>query len=73
MSINAAASKPPYTPTKGDRVRIGSGKALWIIEDFLTLHGGAQVAALTREGSNGYVNTTVEPHRLKPAPQEPAK
>lgn len=54
-------------------MRIGSGKALWIIEDFLTLHGGAQVAALTREGSNGYVNTTVEPHRLKPAPQEPEK
>lgn len=71
MSISAAADKAPYTPTRGDRVRIGKGKALWIIKDFLTLHCGMKIAALTREGSNGYVNTTVEPHRLKPAPPEP--
>jgi hypothetical protein len=63
----------PYTPAVGDRVRIGSGKAVWIIEGFPTLHSGAKVAALTREGSNGYTNTTVEPGRLAPAPQEDAK
>lgn len=73
MSKKTATDKAPYTPAKGDRVRIGGGKAVWIIEEFLTLHSGAKVAALTREGSNGYVNTSAEPERLKPAPQEPAK
>lgn len=68
MSQNRAAETAPYTPPVGDRVRIGSGKAVWIIKDFLTLHSGADVAALTREGSNGYTNTTVEPERLRPAP-----
>lgn len=63
----------PYTPAIGDRVRIGSGKAVWIIQDFPTLASGAAVAALTREGSNGYVNTTAEPARLAPAPQEAGK
>lgn len=72
MSKKATAGTAPYAPAKGERVRIGSGKAVWIIEDFLTLHSGAKVAALTREGSNGYTNTTVEPERLKPAPQEAA-
>ncbi|MGX5718046.1 hypothetical protein [Arthrobacter sp. MAHUQ-56] len=63
----------PYTPAIGDRVKIGGGKAIWIIEDFPTLTSGANVAALTREGSNGYVNTTADPARLKPAPQEAGK
>jgi hypothetical protein len=61
----------PYTPAIGDRVRIGKGKAVWTIEGFPTLPSGAKVATLTR--SNGYTNTTVEPERLTPAPQEDAK
>lgn len=56
-------------PAKGDRVKIGTGKAVWIITEFVTLASGAYVASLTREGSNGYTNTTAEPARLKPAPQ----
>lgn len=63
----------PYTPAAGDRVRIGKVKAVWIIHDFPTLASGATVAALTREGSNGYVNTTAEPERLTAAPQEAGK
>lgn len=60
----------PYTPAIGDRVHIGKGKAVWIIQDFPTLTNGTTVAALTREGSNGYTNTSTEPERLTPAPQE---
>lgn len=56
-------------PAIGDRVKIGSGKAVWIIREFVTLTSGAYVASLTREGSNGYTNTTAEPARLRPAPQ----
>lgn len=67
------AKTAPYKPAIGDRVRIGSGKAVWIIEDFPTLTNGATVAALTREGSNNYVNTTADPARLKPTPQEAGK
>lgn len=39
------AKTAPYKPAIGDRVRIGSGKAVWIIEDFPTLTNGATVAA----------------------------
>ena len=56
-------------PAIGNRVKIGSGKAVWIIVEFVTLTSGACVASLTREGSNGYTNTTAEPARLKPAPK----
>lgn len=73
MSKKVAAEMTAYAPVKGDRVKVGSGKVVWIIEGFLTLHGGAEVVALTREGSNGYTNTTVEPGRLKPATATPSK
>ena len=67
-----SADKPtPYTPSIGDRVKIGTGKAVWTITGFPTLPSGAKVAALTR--SNGYTNTTVEPERLKPAPPDAAE
>ncbi|MFK0005006.1 hypothetical protein [Paenarthrobacter sp. NPDC090522] len=61
----------PYTPATGDRVRVGKGKAVWTFERFTTLPSGAKVAALSR--TNGYTNTTVEPERLTPAPQEETK
>jgi hypothetical protein len=67
----SAGKEAPYTPKVGDRVRIGGGKAVWTIEGFPTLTSGAKVAALTRSG--GYTNTTVEPERLTPAPQEAPK
>jgi hypothetical protein len=53
-------------PAIGERVKIGSDKAVWIIKEFVTLASGAYVASPTREGSNGYTNTTAEPARLKP-------
>lgn len=73
MTNQAAAENAPYIPATGDRVRIGGGKAIWIIKGFPTLHNGLKVAALTREGTNGSTNTTVETERLKPAPAETAK
>jgi hypothetical protein len=66
-----AESAAPYAPTVGDRVRIGKGKQVWTVEGFPTLPSGATVAALSR--SNGYTNTTVEPERLTPVPQEDTK
>lgn len=64
-------SAAPYAPAIGDRVRIGKGKSVWTITGFPTLTSGTTVAALSR--SNGYTNTTVEPERLTPAPQEDTK
>lgn len=45
----------------GKRCRVGKGKTVWIIKALSDDH-----ANLTKEGSDGYVNTTAAVDRLVP-------
>lgn len=55
----------PTTLSPETRVCVGKGKTVWLVKE--TLDGG--LVNLTKEGSKGYVNTTVDASRLVAAPQ----
>lgn len=52
---------PTEAPALNSRVRLGKGKTIWLVQG---IRDG--LANLTKEGSNGYVNTTAEIGRLVP-------
>lgn len=52
----------------GDRVTVGRGKTIWVVTGDFTSGAGQLFITLTKEGSNGYVNTSWEPGRLVAAP-----
>ncbi len=58
--------RQPAVPI-GTRVRVGSGRTVWLVTGYVPLGPDRYVHAVLA-AVEGYANTTVIPSRLRPAP-----
>lgn len=49
---------------EGDPVTVGKGKTIWVVTGDFTSGAGQLFVTLTKEGSNGYVNSSWNPEAL---------